>query len=74
MKTKIALSTIILLGALLCFYFAAKAAVQLIVSPSEVVTTTGLAGPGSFEIWQIISLFGFIVGLGLLAFLRIYWK
>ncbi|MBT2970364.1 MAG: hypothetical protein B6D72_05340 [gamma proteobacterium symbiont of Ctena orbiculata] len=74
MKTKITLSTVILLGALYCFYFAVKAAVLMIVGPTDVVATVGLAGASSFQIWQILSLFGFIAGLGLLAFLRSYWK
>ncbi|MDJ0806457.1 MAG: hypothetical protein QNJ78_06440 [Gammaproteobacteria bacterium] len=71
---KIVLSAFIALGAIACFYYSIFGFMEMVNGSSEIVTTVGKSGTSSLEIWQMFSLLAFIVGLGLVAFLKQYWK
>ena len=74
MMQKIVLSVFIALGAVVCFYYSIIGFIEMLNGPSEVGSTVGKSGASSFQIWQMLSLLVFIVGLGLVAFLKQYWK
>ncbi|MCG7993946.1 MAG: hypothetical protein JAZ06_00835 [Candidatus Thiodiazotropha taylori] len=71
---KIVLTVLIVLGAVVCFYYSIIGFIEIVNGPSEILSTVGKSGASSFQIWQILSLLAFIVGLGLVAFLKQYWK
>ena len=60
----------IIIATLTCFGLSFKLIYEMVVSPSEIVTTSGLAGPSSFQFSYIVALLFFICGLGLLALLK----
>ncbi|MBT3049671.1 MAG: hypothetical protein KME34_02020 [Candidatus Thiodiazotropha sp. (ex Codakia orbicularis)] len=74
MMQKIVLTVFIGLGAIACFYYNIIGFMEMVNRPSEIVTTVGKSGASSFQIWQMFSLLAFIVGLGLVAFLKQFWK
>ncbi|MCG8074303.1 MAG: hypothetical protein N0C86_20220 [Candidatus Thiodiazotropha taylori] len=74
MMQKIVLSVFIALGAVVCFYYSIIGFIEMVNGPSEIVSSVRKAGASSFQIWQMLSLLAFIVGLGLVVFLKHYWK
>lgn len=74
MIQKILLSVVIILGAIACFYYSIISFLEMVDGSSETVTTAGKSGSSSLQIWQMFSLSAFIIGLGLVAFLKQYWK
>lgn len=71
---KIILSVFIALGAIACFYCSIIGITEMLSGSPEVVTTVGKSGASSFQVWQLLSLLAFVIGLGLVAFLKQWWN